>query len=410
MRTTHRELRFYFHRSSFKQPVMLFFRPLPWDYGVRNLFRRASRSALTFLGLSIVVLLVLTVVSFVRGLEASLQVSGDSQVVLIHSLGAAENLENATVPGSTPGLLAASLDGIVSRAGQKYVSPELYLGAQITTPGSADAAMGLVRGVSLAAPLVRRQFQLLDGQWPARGEVLAGRLAAAKLGRTAADIATGSTIEFEGKTWRVSGHFAAGGSALESEIWCLVDELQGVLKRQDLSLVAITVINDSVIGDVQEFCKERIDLEWEATRESAYYASLQKHYGPVRMVAWLIVWLMAGAGVFAGMNTMYGAVLGRVRELAMLQTVGFSRRAILLSILQEGLLLAMAASLCSTGLAVSVLHGFAVRFTMGAFTLKADSLTVVVGLLIGIMIGVLGSLPPALRALRLPVVDGLKAV
>ena len=94
----------------------------------------------------------------------------------------------------------------------------------------------------------------------------------------------------------------------------------------------------------------------------------------------------------------------------MLQTVGFSRRAIVLSILQEGLLLAMAASLCSTCLAVTLLHGFAVRFTMGAFALQADSLTVVVGLLIGILIGVLGSLPPAWRALRLPIVDGLKAI
>ena len=389
---------------------MFWFRPLPWDYGVRNLFRRASRTALTLAGLSIVVFLVLTVVAFVRGLEASLQVSGDPQVVLIHSLGAAENLENATVPGNAPGLLAASLNGILARGGQKYVSPELYLGAQILTGGNPDPAMGLVRGVSTATPLVRRQFQILDGDWPARGEVLVGRLAAVKLGRSAADLATGGTIQFEGREWHVAGHFATEGSALESEIWCLVDELQGVLKRQDLSLVAIAVHNDASLTDVQEFCKERIDLEWEATRETAYYASLQKHYGPVRMVAWLIVGLMAGAGVFAGLNTMYGAVLGRVRELAMLQTVGFSRRAIVLSILQEGLLLAIAASLIATGLAVGLLHGVAVRFTMGAFALQADGLTVLVGLGAGLLIGVLGSLPPAWRALRLPVVDGLKAI
>ncbi|MDB5340746.1 MAG: hypothetical protein JWN70_6365 [Planctomycetaceae bacterium] len=389
---------------------MLWVRLLPWDYGVRNLFRRASRSGLTVIGLSIVVFLVLTVAAFVRGLEVSLQVSGDPQVVLIHSLGAAENLENATVPGSAPGLLAASLSGITSRSGQKYVSPELYLGAQIMTASNAEPAMGLVRGVSVSAPLVRRQFQLIDGQWPARGEVLVGRLAAAKLGRPAADLLTGSEMKFEGKTWRVAGQFAAAGSALESEIWCLVDELQGVLKRQDLSLVAITVDDDVAIGDVQEFCKERIDLEWEATRETAYYASLQKHYGPIRMVAWLIVGLMGSAGIFAGLNTMYGAVLGRVRELAMLQTVGFSRRAIVLSIVQEGLLLAMAASLLATGMAMVLLNGLAVRFTMGAFALQTDSTTVVFGLLIGIAIGVLGSLPPALRALQLPVVDGLKAV
>lgn len=389
---------------------MLFFRPLPWDYGVRNLFRRASRSLLTLTGLAIVVFLVLTVVAFVRGLETSLQVSGDPAVVLIHSLGAAENLENATVPGNAPGLLAASLNGIATRHGQSYVSPELYLGTQVTCGTDRRPAMGIVRGVSLAAPLVRRQFQLLEGSWPEEGEVLIGKLVATKLGRRTADLIPGSQIQFEGRSWQVAGRFAAGGSALESEIWCPVEELQGVLKRQDLSLVALTVRDFAAIGDTQEFCKERIDLEWEATRESDYYASLQKHYGPVRMVAWAIVALVTGAGIFAGLNTMYGAVLGRVRELAMLQTLGFSRRSIVLSIVQESLLLAMAASLLATAAALSLLNGFAVRFTMGAFSLQADSVTVVIGLLVGGLIGLFGSLVPAWRALRLPIVDGLKAL
>lgn len=389
---------------------MLLFRALPWDYGVRNLFRRASRSALTLLGIAIVVFLVLTVVAFVRGLEASLQVSGDPTVVLIHSLGASENLENATVPGSAAGILTASLDGIVSRHGQSYASPELYLGTQVSVAAAAEPALGIVRGVSLAAPLVRRQFQLVEGVWPGPGEIIVGRLAATKLGRQAAELSIGNEIRFEGHAWRVVGHFSAGGSALESEIWCPVDELQRVLKRQDLSLIAITVRDQKAIGDVQEFCKERVDLEWEATPESAYYQSLQKHYGPVRIVAWTIVALVSGAGVFAGLNTMYGAVLGRVRELAMLQTLGFSRRAITLSILQESLLLAMAASLLATAAALLLLNGFAVRFTMGAFSLRADHVTVVTGLLVGVLIGVFGSLLPSWRALRLPIVDGLKAL
>ena len=52
-------------------------RLLPWDYGVRNLARRPVRTALTALGLALVVFLLLLVVGFVRGLELSLQQSGD---------------------------------------------------------------------------------------------------------------------------------------------------------------------------------------------------------------------------------------------------------------------------------------------------------------------------------------------
>ena len=389
---------------------MLGFRPLPWVYGVRNLLRRPGRTALTLSGLVTVVFLVLLVVAFVRGLEASLAVSGDPRIVLVHSLGAGENIENSTIGGQGPGVLAANLTRIEARYQQKFLSPELYLGTEIKTESVAEPALGLVRGVTLTAPLVRRQFQMLEGTWPAAGSVIVGRLVHAKLGCASQELGIGRTLLMEGRVWRISGHFAAAGAVFESEIWCPVEELQQAMKRQDLSLMAITVSEPKGLADVSEFCKERVDLEWEATPELQYYATLQTYYGPVRSVAWLIVALVCGAGAFAGLNTMYGAVVSRVRELATLQTLGFSRRAIALSIIQEGVLLAATGALLAAAAAVPLLDGAAMRFTMGAFTLRLDGVTLLYGLATGLAIGVLGSIPPAWQALRMPVVDALKAI
>lgn len=104
------------------------FRPLPWEYGIRNLLRRPLRSALTLLGLSTVTLLVLVVLGFVRGLDRSLAVSGDPQTAIVFSLGMGENLEYSSIPMRTSDLLASSLQGVQQRYGRKYTSPELYLG------------------------------------------------------------------------------------------------------------------------------------------------------------------------------------------------------------------------------------------------------------------------------------------
>src|SRR5438105_882306 len=93
------------------------FRLLPWDYAIRNLFRRPARSALTLFGLSLVVLLILAVVGFIRGLETSLSVSGDPRVVMVHSLGASENVEISSISGQTTSLLSASLDAIQRQPG-----------------------------------------------------------------------------------------------------------------------------------------------------------------------------------------------------------------------------------------------------------------------------------------------------
>ena len=130
----------------------------------------------------------------------------------------------------------------------------------------------------------------------------------------------------------------------------------------------------------------------------------------MRLLAWLVAILIFAAGVFAGLNTMYGAVVGRVRELATLQTIGFQRRAAIASIVQEGTMLAVTASLIASILAICVVNGSAMRFTMGAFELRIDGIALLYGCGTGLALGILGSLPPAIRILRLPVVDGLKAV
>ena len=387
----------------------MWFRFLPWEYGIRNLFRRPLRTSLTLAGLTTVVALVFVVVGFVRGLDETLSVSGDPRVAIVFSHGMGENLEYSSIDMRTTDLVPASVQGIARRYGQQYVSPELYLGTNIRLPGHDEPSMGLVRGVTPAICLVRKQFELEEGAWPKTGEVIVGRMAAAKLGATGDELSLGGKIVLEGREWRISGVFSSGGGAFESEIWCRLDELQQTMKRQDLSLVAVTLADDAAFGDLDLFCKERVDLELQVIRETDYYAVLQADYWQMRWLAWLVVLLVSGAGVFAGLNTMYGAVVGRIRELSTLQTIGFVRRSIVVSLLQEGVILASAASLLASVFAILFVNGAAVRFTMGAFALRIDSIAMLVGLGVGLMLGLVGAMPPAIRALRLPIVDGLKA-
>ena len=355
------------------------------------------------------IVLVFVVVGFIRGLGQSLAISGNPQTALIFSLGMGENLEYSSIPMRTSDLIPASVEGIREHFGQKHVSPELYLGTQVNV-GQREASMGLVRGVTRSALLVRGQVEIEKGDWPATGEVIMGRLAAAKLGANQVETSIGQFISFEGRKWKISGVFSAGGSAFESEAWCRLDELQQAMKRQDLSIVAVTLAPDGDFANLDLFCKERLDLELQTMQETQYYDSLQKDYGPVRWLAWLVVSLVSAAGIFAALNTMYGSVIGRIAELSTLQTIGFVRRAVIVSLLQEGLLLAATASLLAAWIALVFVNGAAVRFTMGAFVLRIDNMAVLIGCGVGLSLGFLGTIPPAIRALRMPIVDGLKAV
>ena len=76
---------------------MIFIRLLPWEYAIRNLFRRPLRTFLTFASLTTVIVLVFVVVGFIRGLQESLAVSGNPQTAIVFSLGMGENLEYSSI-------------------------------------------------------------------------------------------------------------------------------------------------------------------------------------------------------------------------------------------------------------------------------------------------------------------------
>ena len=79
------------------------------------------------------------------------------------------------------------------------------------------------------------------------------------------------------------------------------------------------------------------------------------------------------------------------------------------SLLAAATLLATAALLASI-IAYGLIHQAAVQFTMGAFELQIDSVTLLIGYGIALLLGIVGSFPPAIRLFRLSVVDGLRAV
>jgi putative ABC transport system permease protein len=60
--------------------------------------------------------------------------------------------------------------------------------------------------------------------------------------------------------------------------------------------------------------------------------------------------------------------------------------------------------------AVTLVDALAVRFTMGAFELHVDGVTLLIGSGTGVLLGIVGAIPPAIKALRLSVAESLKAV
>jgi putative ABC transport system permease protein len=105
---------------------------------------------------------------------------------------------------------------------------------------------------------------------------------------------------------------------------------------------------------------------------------------------------------------MYAAFASRVRELGVLQVLGFTRAAIVASLLQESIIAAMAGALVAVAVAIAALDGIAINFSMGTFGIRIDERVVAIGLGAGLLVGVAGCVIPAVRCLRLPLPAALK--
>lgn len=386
-------------------------RLLPFEYAVRNMTRSPARLSAGLIGSALVVLLALAAGGFVRGMEKSLSPSDDNRNVLILGAGSEESIERSEVDAGVAGLVSAAIPGIRSRLGVAYVSPEVNMAINVRLASDATReTQAIMRGFTPTAMLVHPQVRVIEGRLPhpGRDELMVGRLAAARVGARDNDLNLGAKIRFDSRDWTVTGRFAAPRSVLEAEMWVPLADLQASAKRDNLSCVAIT-LDQASFNDVTVWCAQRLDLELVALRESDYYAGLLAFYRPIRLMIWATAGLIALGGLFGGLNTMYAAFASRVRELASLQTLGFRRRALLLSFLQESVLTASIGGLIGATCGLLLLDGVAVRFSMGAFEMTLDGGVTLTALATGLALGVVGVLPPLWNCLRLPIVEGLRS-
>ncbi len=383
---------------------------LPWEYGVRNMARSPLNLALGVAGSGLVVLLVLAAAGFVRGMGRSLGHSGDDRNVILLGAGSEESIERSEIRRAVTGIAAASIPGVRRRLGVAYVSPEAHVALVARREGDDERFLANFRGVQAEAFLVHPQVRIIEGRAPGPGELLVGRLAATRMGIDDGDLAIGRTLRIAERPWTIVGRFEAPDTVMEAEIWCDLQELLVATRRESVSCVVLTLEGDAELADVDLFTKQRLDLELVAMHEGEYYAKVLAFYGPVQVMVWITAALVAAGAFFGGLNTLYAAFAARARELASLQVVGFTRPALLLALVQESVLTAAAGSLLASAGALLLLDGIAVRISMGAFGLVIDGPVMAIGLTAGLALGVLGALPPALRCLRMPVAEGLKAV
>jgi putative ABC transport system permease protein len=381
---------------------------LPFSYAVRNLTRSKSRLLQTIGGSALVVLLVMAAVAINQGMKRVLSASGSPHNVVFVGAGSEESIQRSEVADSAAGIAEAAVPGIGEELGVRAVSSEIHYMNYLDL-GGGKRAQAMFRGVTPQALRVHPEVRITSGSFPAAGQLMAGRLAWRKLGIPEADLQPGKHVTLDGQELTISGVFAAPGTVLESELWATLGDIRVLAKRETVSCVVLRLDDPAGFADADLFAKQRLDLELSALRESDYYAHLSSFFKPLRAMTWITAGLIAAGALFGGVNTLYAAFASRVREMATLQAIGYGRGALVASLVQESTLACLTGTLVASLAAVLLLDGRTVPFSIGAFTLDISPGVAVTGVLTGLLLGLLGALPPAIRCLKPPLPVALRS-
>jgi len=147
--------------------------------------------------------------------------------------------------------------------------------------------------------------------------------------------------------------------------------------------------------------------ETETSTEAAFSQSFAKQFGNIALIVTLVLGAVFFTLLLVSGNTMSQSVRERISELAVLKTLGFGDRTVLGIVLSESILIMLIGGLLGLGLGWLGVQGLAKE--MGTFLpgVFLSPVAIATGIAMMIGTGLLAGIFPALKAMRLSIIDAL---
>jgi putative ABC transport system permease protein len=385
---------------------------IPIVYNFRSVKARWTSSIVAVLGIAGTVGVFVAMLSLARGFRATLVSSGSDDNAIVMRAGATSEMMSGITLEDIKILQDAP--GVARDSEAPLVTSEVVVVAPFPLRTTGTDANVQIRGVSPNVLTIRRNVKMTQGRMfqPGLAELVVGKNASLSY----SGLTVGNTVDFGSGHWQVVGIFDAGGSSFDSEVWCDSRVLDDVYKRPTNIFQSATVHLTSA-GAFQQF-KDAVTsdrrLNFDVTREVDYYAKQSTRMTRlITILGGLVAFVMAIGAVFGALNTMYSAVAERGREIATMRALGFGGGAVVFSFLVEALLISFIGGAIGC-VAVLPLNGLTTgtmnwqTFSHLAFAFRITPVLLVSGIIFALVMGLLGGLPPAMRAAWRPVAVALR--
>jgi putative ABC transport system permease protein len=374
--------------------------------GLRSIGQRRASSLVTVVGVTTVVAVLCSLLAMSEGATIFTGSSAppDQLVVLGRGAGAAPQ----SVLSRQAVLAAMDAPGVKHAPdGTPYATATSMVNVDAIKKDGTRSQTFLI-GWTPGVKLVQPDVKIVEGRWyePAVLEIIVSD----PVRKMYEGMEIGDRITLRGTEWTVVGVFAGSDSLGDSVLRADADTVMSAFGRTTFQQVIVRL--DS-LADESMFRQAladnpSIDVEVKTTQET-----FQAGFGQLNLLidflAYFVGAVMASGAVFGALNSLYASVDARRRELATLRAIGFGGGPIVLSVLIEGIVLALPGAFLGAAIAWLFFNGNVVNPAGLIFRLTVTPHVVWVAVLWSLAIGLIGASLPALRAARVPVATALRA-
>ena len=379
------------------------FLPFVW----KNLFRRKTRTIFTVLSIAVAFVLYAYLAAVRLAFGAGVTLAGVDRLLVIHKVSLIQPLPESY------------LDRIASVDGVADVSHQSWFGGVYQDPRNFFAQFAVDPESYLRLyPEIRLSAAEREKWIGNRTGAIVGRATADRFGWETGDrIPIQGTIfrTRSGPTWEftIDGIYEAGEEGYDTSAFYFHHDYlmeANAAGQRVIGQFVIRVEEPDRAADVAAAIDARFAnsaAETKTSTEQAFAQGFASQVGDIGTILAAILAAVFFTILIITANTMAQAIRERTGELAVLKTLGFTDRRVLLLVLGESISMAVAGGAMGLGLGVLLIgQGDPTGGFLTVFALPGTDL--VLGGVLVILLGVVAGVVPGVRATRLRIVDALR--